>query len=36
MNDYTKIRNAIECGVRHLTDDEIDRLIDLLKRMKEI
>lgn len=36
MSDYTRIRRAIEQDTRHLTDAEIDKLIDLLKRLKEI
>lgn len=36
VSGYTKIRRAIEEQVGRLTDAEIDKLTDLLKRLKEI
>ena len=36
MSDYTRIRRAIEQDTKHLTDAEIDKLIDLLRAIKEI
>lgn len=36
ISGYTKVRRAIEQEWGHLTDTEIDKLINLLERVKEI
>lgn len=36
ISGYTKIRRAIEQEWGHLTDAEIDKLINLLEKIKEI
>lgn len=36
MSGYAKVRRVIEQEWGHLTDTEIDKLINLLERIKEI
>lgn len=36
VSGYTKVRRAIEQEWGHLTDAEIDKLINLLKKIQEI